>query len=172
MVLWRKRGVPCYAATRVDGLDVTHSVAVARGGSQTVGSGHPRTPCDPPRHAPLSPCSALHTSTARHAPNRSPRRCVPYTTASALHCAHLPLYLCSLQHHRSQRAFQDKACPAPLTSLLHHNRNLNPRKSHFSLDYSEGNRRKVVNPAAPPTYPVLNLLQARPVLTASCRRGF
>ena len=93
VVLWRKRGVPCYAATRVDGLDVTHSVAVARGGSQTVGSGHPRTPCDPPRHAPLSPCSALHTSTARHAPNRSPRRCVPYTTASALHCAHLPLYL-------------------------------------------------------------------------------
>ena len=95
VVLWRKRGVPCYAGTRVDGLDVTHSVSVARGGSQTVGSGHPRTPCDPPRHAPLSPCSALHTFTARHAPNGLPRRCVPYTTASALHFAHLPLCIFS-----------------------------------------------------------------------------
>ena len=42
-VLWRERGVPCYGGARVDGLDVTHSVAVARAGRQTVGSGHPRT---------------------------------------------------------------------------------------------------------------------------------
>ena len=89
--------LPCYAGTRGDGLDVTHSVSVARAGCQTVGSGHPRTPCDPPRHAPLSPCSALHRSLPPLYAVAPPRRCVPYTTASALHFALPPLHICSLQ---------------------------------------------------------------------------
>lgn len=105
-VLWRKRGVPCYAGTRADGLDVTHSVSVARAGCQTVGSGHPRTPCDPPRHASLSPCSALHTSTARHSPSRStPAVAFPTLHATALHGAHLSLQICSCQLPRMPARF-------------------------------------------------------------------
>ena len=94
VVLWRKRGVPCYAWTRVDGLDVTHSVCIARARIPKE-IAHCRTPYDPPRHAPLSPCSALHTSTARHSPSRStpPLRYLHYRVHPPLRTASATLLL-------------------------------------------------------------------------------